>query len=234
MKYVIFGGAGGVGSALARKLVERGEQVFLVGRSEDKLTALSNEIGAGYAVADVTDPEGVQTALASLDGEIAGLAYAVGTIGLKPLQRVTREDMIQAYDVNVVGAVSAIQAVRDKLVEGGGIVLFSSVAAQRGFNNHLAVAGAKGALEAICRTLAAELAPKARVNAIAMSLTDTPLAKELTANEKIREGVARAHPLRRLGRPEEVAALASHLLSGDAAWTTGAVFNLDGGRGNLA
>lgn len=234
MQTVIFGGAGGVGSALARRLSASGKPVFLIGRTEPKLAALADELGAGYAVANVTDPQSVETALSQVDEDIAGLAYAVGTIGLKPLQRVTREDLVDALDVNVVGAVHAIQAARSRLAGPGGIVLFSSVAAQRGFTNHLAVASAKGALEAVCRTLAAELAPKIRVNAIAMSLTDTPLAEELTASEKIREGIARAHPLRRIGRPEDVAALAAHLLSDDGSWTTGAVFNLDGGRGNLA
>jgi len=234
MHYIIFGGAGGVGSALARRLSKLGENVFLIGRTEEKLADFAEEIGADYAVADVTDQQSVESALSRVDGEIGGMAYAVGTIGLKPLQRVERDDLINAYDVNVVGALYAVQAARPKLARDSSIVLFSSVAAQRGFTNHLAVAGAKGALEAVCRTLAAELAPRTRVNAIAMSLTDTPLAAELTANDKIKEGVARAHPLRRIGQPDDVAALAAHLLSNDASWMTGAVVNLDGGRGNLA
>lgn len=234
MQYVILGGAGGVGSALARRLTSAGRQVFLVGRTEQKLATLAEEVGADYAVADVTDRESVAAALSGVEGEIGGMAYAVGTIGLKPMKRVDRDDLVTAFDVNVVGALYAVQAAQDKLASDSSIVLFSSVAAQRGFNNHVAVASAKGALEALCRTLAAELAPKTRVNAIAMSLTDTPLATELTANEKIKEGVARAHPMRRIGEPDDVAALAAHLLSDDAAWMTGAVVNLDGGRANLA
>ncbi len=233
MQTVIFGGAGGVGSALARRLSANGQRVFLIGRTESKLAELADELDADYAVADVTDPQSVETALEPID-EINGFAYAVGTIGLKPLKRVTREDMMQAFDVNVIGAVQAIQCAKDKLSDHSSLVLFSSVAAQRGFTNHTAVASAKGAVEALCRTLAAEMAPKTRVNAIAMSLTDTPLAKELTASENIKQGVARAHPLQRIGQPEDVAALAAHLLSDDSAWTTGAVFNLDGGRANLA
>lgn len=234
MQYVIFGGAGGVGSALARRLTERGENVFLIGRNEEKLAQCAEELDAAYAVGDVTDPGSIEAALAAVDGGIGGIAYAVGTIGLKPLSRVTRDDMVHAFDVNVVGVLYALQAARDRLADGSSVILFSSVAAQRGFNNHVAVAGAKGALEAVCRTLAAELAPKTRVNAIAMSLTDTPLAEELTANDKIKQGVARAHPLRRIGKPDEVAALAAHLLSSDSAWMTGAVVNLDGGRASLA
>jgi len=234
MQTVIFGGAGGVGSALARQLTAAGRPVFLVGRTEAKLKDLADELDVGYAVADVTDEDSIKTAIEKVDDDIAGLAYAVGTIALKPLQRVTRNDLVHALDVNVVGAIHAVQAVKAKLLDPSAVVLFSSVAAQRGFTNHLAVASAKGALEAVSRTLAAELAPKTRVNAIAMSLTDTPLAEELTANEKIKEGVARAHPLRRIGRPEDVAKLAVHLLGEESAWTTGAVFNLDGGRANLA
>lgn len=234
MQHVIFGGAGGVGSALARRLADRGEKTFLIGRNEEKLARRAEELGAAYAVGDVTDQGSVEAALAAVEGEIGGIAYAVGTIGLKPLSRVTRDDMVHAFDVNVMGALYALQAARNQLADGSGVVLFSSVAAQRGFNNHVAVASAKGALEAVCRTLAAELAPKTRVNAIAMSLTDTPLAEELTANDKIKQGVARAHPMRRIGQPDEVAALAAHLLSEDAAWMTGAVVNVDGGRANLA
>jgi NAD(P)-dependent dehydrogenase (short-subunit alcohol dehydrogenase family) len=233
MQTVIFGGAGGVGSALARRLSAEGRKVFLIGRTESSLAELADELDAGYAVADVTDPQTVEEALEQVD-DIGGLAYAIGTIGLKPLKRVTREDLIHAFDVNVVGAVQAVQAAKDKLSDDSSIVLFSSVAAQRGFTNHTAVASAKGAVEALCRTLAAEMAPKTRINAIAMSLTDTPLAKELTASDNIRQGVARAHPLQRIGQPDDIAALAAHLLSGDSAWTTGAVFNVDGGRANLA
>lgn len=155
---------------------------------------------------DVTDHQNVESALTKVDDDISGLAYAGDTIGLKPLQRVTRDDLVHALDVNAVGAVHAIQA----------------------------AASAKGALEAVCGTLAADMAPRTRVNAIAMSLTDTPHATELTVHEKIKQGVARAHPLKRIGQPEDVAALAAHLLSDDASWTTGAVFNRDGGRANLA
>jgi len=234
MRTVIFGGAGGVGSALAKRLTDQGRKVFLIGRSEDKLSALAEELGAEYAVADVTDQESVDDAIKQVDDDIDGLAYAIGTIGLKPLQQVTRKDLADAYEINVVGAIQAIQAAKDRMADQGSIVLFSSVAAQRGFTHHTAIAGAKGAVEAVCRTLAAELAPKIRVNAVAMSLTDTPLAKELTSNDKIKEGVARAHPLGRIGDPDDVAGLAAYLLSKDSGWVTGAVFNLDGGRANLA
>jgi NAD(P)-dependent dehydrogenase (short-subunit alcohol dehydrogenase family) len=234
MTTVLFGGAGGVGSALAKRLSAQGHSVFLIGRSEEKLSGLAAEIDANFAVADVTDKASIDQAIEQVDDDITGLAYAVGTIGLKPFQRVSHDDLHEAFDINVVGAVHAIQAAKSKLADPSSVVLFSSVAAQMGFTNHTAVACAKGAVEALGRTLAAELAPRTRVNSIAMSLTDTPLAKELTSNDKIKQGVARAHPLRRLGQPDDVAALAAHLLSEDSSWTTGAVFNLDGGRGNLA
>jgi NAD(P)-dependent dehydrogenase (short-subunit alcohol dehydrogenase family) len=232
--FTIFGGAGGVGSALSRRLAGDGHQLHLVGRSEAPLKELSSEIGGTYAIADVTDAEAVEAAVADGPGELTGLAYAVGTIDLKPFRKLTSDDMRHAFEVNVIGAINAVKASKERMNDAGSVVLFSSIAAQNGFQNHTAVSAAKGAVEALTRQLAAEYAPRVRVNAVALSLTDTPLAKDITANEAVRKGIADSHPMGRIGRPEDAAAMAAFLLSEDASWATGAIYNLDGGRAPLA
>ncbi|WP_273145544.1 SDR family NAD(P)-dependent oxidoreductase [Oceanicaulis alexandrii] len=226
--YAVFGGAGGVGSALARSLTSNGQQVHLIGRNEDALSRLAEDIGASYAVADATDSDAVEQALEQ------GMAYAVGTIDLKPLRRVTAEDMRHAYEVNVIGALNAARSSRSRISEHGSMVLFSSVAAQKGFQNHTAIAAAKGAVDALTRQLAAEYAPKVRVNAIAMSLTETPLAASVLKSDAMRDGIAKSHALQRLGQPEDPAALARFLLSDESSWITGSILNVDGGRAALA
>lgn len=232
--YAIFGGAGGVGSALARKLTSNGHEVHLIGRTEDSLSELAEEIGASYAVADATDSDAVEKAIEQGPDSLDGMAYAVGTIDLKPLRRVTAEDMRHAFDVNVVGALNAARASRERMGKDSAMVLFSSVAAQKGFQNHTAIASAKGALEALTRQLAAEYAPKTRVNAIALSLTDTPLASAVLKSDAMRDGIAKSHALHRLGQPEDPAALARFLLSEESSWMTGTILNVDGGRTALA
>lgn len=232
--YAIFGGAGGVGSALARNLTSNGHEVHLIGRTEDSLSELAEEIGASYAVADATDSDAVEKAIGQGPEALDGMAYAVGTIDLKPLRRVTAEDMRHAFDVNVIGALNAARASRERMGKDSAMVLFSSVAAQKGFQNHTAIASAKGALEALTRQLAAEYAPKTRVNAIALSLTDTPLASSVLKSDAMRDGIAKSHALQRLGQPEDPAALARFLLSDESSWMTGTILNVDGGRTALA
>jgi NAD(P)-dependent dehydrogenase (short-subunit alcohol dehydrogenase family) len=120
-----------------------------------------------------------------------------------------------------------------KLAEAASVVFFSSVAVRQGFASHASVAMAKGAVEGLTLSLAAELAPRVRVNAIAPSLTVTPLTAGLTANEKMAEGLAQSHPLQRLGRADDPAALAAFLLGDEASWMTGQIIGVDGGRGTL-
>ena len=139
-----------------------------------------------------------------------------------------------APDVNVIGALNAARASRERMGKDSAMVLFSSVAAQKGFQNHTAIASAKGALEALTRQLAAEYAPKTRVNAIALSLTDTPLASSVLKSDAMRDGIAKSHALQRLGQPEDPAALARFLLSDESSWMTGTILNVDGGRTALA
>ncbi|HEY8567221.1 MAG TPA: SDR family oxidoreductase [Beijerinckiaceae bacterium] len=232
---LIYGGTGGIGAATARKLRQRGYAVHLVARDEAALRSLAGELDGGFTAGDVGDPSLFARA-AGEAGPLAGLVYAVGTINLKPLARLSDADFEMDFRVNALGAARAIQATLPSLKAGEGtssVVLFSTVAVAQGFAAHASVAMAKGAVEGLTLALAAELAPKVRVNAVAPSLTRTPLAKALTANEAVANGIAQMHALPRLGTPEDIAALAAFLISDEASWITGQIIGVDGGRSSL-
>ncbi len=234
---IIFGGAGGIGSAIARRLAARGDRLHLVGRNRDTLAAMARDIGAPSSLADVTDPAAIAAAVAAAaqDGGLAGLVYAVGTINLKPIGALTEADFERDWRVNALGAALALKAAAPSLkqVEGSSVVLFSTVAVRQGFAAHASVSMAKGAVEGLTLALAAELAPKVRVNCIAPSLSRTPLADALIRNEALAKAVAETHALRRLGEADDIAGLAAFLLGPDAAWITGQVIGVDGGRSTL-
>ena len=232
---LIFGGTGGIGAALARRLASSGRRIHLIARDGPRLGALAQELGAGHSVCDVTDLATIKTCLAAIEGPLDGLAYAVGSIDLKPLARLTPEDMLAAYRLNALGAALSIQAALPGLKAAGdaSVLLLSSVAVAQGFPNHAAIAMAKGAVEGLTRSLAAELAPRIRVNCLAPSLTRTTLAEPLLANAQMADAIGALHALQRLGQPEDIAALAALLLSPDAGWITGQVIGIDGGRARL-
>jgi NAD(P)-dependent dehydrogenase (short-subunit alcohol dehydrogenase family) len=235
-KILIYGGSGGIGSAAARALHARGYELHLVGRNEEKLAAAAAELGAGYTVGDVCEAELFPRVTADAGDSLNGLVYAVGTITLKPIHRLAEADFLRDFRVNAVGAALAIQAALPALKKCEGaasVVLFSSVAVLQGFNMHASVGMAKGAVSALALSLAAELAPKVRVNAIAPSLTRTPLAKGLVSNEQMAAAIAGLHAIPRLGAPEDIAALVSFLISSEADWITGQVMSVDGGRSTL-
>ncbi|TDQ85518.1 NAD(P)-dependent dehydrogenase (short-subunit alcohol dehydrogenase family) [Dongia mobilis] len=234
---VIVGGTGGIGAALARRLAADGKRLHLVARDEARLIGLAEALDAGWSSADVTDPAELATALGGVAGPVAGLAYAVGSINLKPLPRLSAEEMLADFRLNALGAALAVQAALPGLKAtetGAAILLYSSVAAGRGFPNHASVALAKGAVEGLTRSLAAELAPRIRVNCLAPSLVRTDLARPLTGNQQMAEAIARQHPLQRLGEAEDLAGLGALLLSPESAWITGQVIGVDGGRAALA
>ncbi|SFZ86579.1 NAD(P)-dependent dehydrogenase, short-chain alcohol dehydrogenase family [Devosia enhydra] len=235
-KVLVYGASGGIGSAIARALHARGMSLHLSGRSEETLSALADDLSASFTVADIADPAEHARIVAEAGTPLAGLVYAVGTITLKPLARLTVQDMLRDYELNAMGAALAVQAALPALKASSSpasVLLFSSVAVEQGFASHASISMAKGAVEGLVRALAAELAPKVRVNAIAPSLTRTPLAAPLTGSEQMAAAIAQMHAMGRLGVPEDIAALAALLVSPDSGWITGQVIGVDGGRSRL-
>lgn len=233
---VIFGGAGAVGSATARILQQRGFALHLVGRNEEKLAQVATELDATFTVADVTDSASFSRVAQDAGSPLAGLVYAVGTINLRSLARLTEQDFVDDFRINAAGAALAVAALLPALKKNeraASVVLFSTVAALQGFSFHASTAMAKGAVNGLTLSLAAELAPRVRVNAVAPSLTRTPLAASLLANEQTAQSLAGLHALPRLGTPEDIAAAAAFLVSQDADWITGQIISVDGGRSTL-
>lgn len=234
-KYLIYGGNGGIGRAIARSLREDGHELHLVGRDAQALADGAAELDAAYSVADVTKARQIARAASDAGDDLAGLVYAVGTINLKPLARLTEDDFLADFRLNAMGAALAVQASLGALKagQGGSVLLFSTVAARQGFAAHASVAMAKGAVEGLVRALGAELAPKVRVNAIAPSLTRTPLAAPMLGSEQMAKAIAGMHALPRIGAPEDMAGLARLLLTDAGGWITGQVIGVDGGRSTL-
>jgi NAD(P)-dependent dehydrogenase (short-subunit alcohol dehydrogenase family) len=235
-KVLIYGGSGGIGAATAQALHRKGHALHLVGRDAAKLAAVAATVAASHTVADVGDADSFARVMEDAGDRLTGLVYAVGTINLKPLSRLTTADFETDFRVNALGAALAVQAAVPALKASDGtasVVLFSTVAVAQGFTAHASVAMAKGAVEGLTLALAAEMAPKMRVNCIAPSLTRTPLAKALTGNEQMATAIAQMHAMQRLGEPEDVANLAAFLISAESGWMTGQVIGVDGGRSSL-
>lgn len=236
MTTLIFGATGGVGASIARKLHAQGKPVFLSGRDEDALSKLADELDAPSKACDVLDSEQIEQVIeaAAEDGEITGLAFAAGSIDLAPLKKLNREAVRKTFELNAVSAAEAVRLATPHLRKSGGAaVLFSTVAVGQGFVSHGAISMAKGAVEGLTRAVAAEWAPKARINAVAPSLLDTGIAQPLLSSDKMRDGLAKMHAMERMGEADDAAAMAVFLLSDEAGWITGQVFPVDGGRSRV-
>ncbi|MFT4855632.1 MAG: NAD(P)-dependent dehydrogenase (short-subunit alcohol dehydrogenase family) [Algoriphagus sp.] len=219
---VIIGGNSGIGKAIAADLSSKGTNLFLYSKSGDGTTAL--DISSDFDV------------IPNLPEVIDGLVYCPGTINLKPFHRISISDFQKEMDINFFGAVRVLQACLKglKKSDSASVVLFSTVAVQTGMGFHAGIASAKGAIEGLSRSLAAEWAPnKIRVNTIAPSLTDTPLASNLLSTPEKKESSDKRHPLGRVGTSEDIAKAASYLLSEDSSWMTGQILHLDGGMSSL-
>ncbi len=227
---LVVGGSSGIGLALVKLLAANGAQVYNVSRN----SAEEWPEGVKHFQADVTaDVSGIDSFLPE---QLHGMVYSVGSINLKPFGRLTTDDFMQDYRLNVLGAVSVLQQSLKalKAAQGASVVLMSSVAAGAGMSFHASIASAKGAVEGLALALAAELASvHIRVNVVAPSLTDTPLAQNLLATPEKQEASAKRHPLSRYGKPEDIAAAIGYLLSADSSWVTAQVLGVDGGLGKL-
>ncbi|MEM1359163.1 MAG: SDR family oxidoreductase [Bacteroidota bacterium] len=226
--YLIVGGSSGIGRALVDQLLTTGHSVMVWAREPRDLP--SSVTFEAYDVVGEADPP-----KSSLPAELDGLVYCPGSINLKSFRSLKAPAFREAFELNVVGAVRCLQTAERALKKSGNgsVVFFSTVAVQRGMPFHAGVAAAKGALEGLTRSLAAEYAPNIRVNAIAPSLTDTPLAGKLLATEEKRQASAERHPLKRVADASEVAAMAAFLLSSQAAFMTGQIVGMDGGLGAI-
>jgi 3-oxoacyl-[acyl-carrier protein] reductase len=223
---LVVGGSHGIGLSVVEQLLEKRYEVTVASRTN---TAISH-LPLSYIEMDVLKEVDSIKDL----GPLRALVYCPGSINLKPFTSLSTSDFNSDFEINVLGAIKCIQATLPALKVGNGsIVLFSSVAASQGMAYHASVAASKGAIEALCRSLAAEFAPSVRVNAIAPSLTDTPLAAHLLNHEKKRELNEQRHPLKRIGRAEDIASMALHLISDHGSWITGQVFAIDGGLSNV-
>ena len=233
-KYLIVGATGSIGSSLAAQLYESGKEVHLVGRDENQTKSLSEKLNSEYSIADVLDDGFVDKINANID-DVKGIVYCVGSIDLKPLKMASESDFNKCMKLNLYSAIDLIKGYQDSLKKNNGsIVLFSTVAAQRGFTNHSIIASTKAAVEGLTVSLAAEFAPNIRVNCVALSLTNSKIAQPLLKNTALAQGIAKAHPLKRIGEGKDGAALAKFLVTDESSWVTGQVIAVDGGRSKLS
>lgn len=225
---LVIGGSSGIGLEITRQLAANGAQVLTLSRTAPDI----NLPNVRWVQTDMASPD---FPTEQLPDTLHGLVYCPGSINLKPFARIKAEDFRQELEINAVGAFRSIQAALPALKKSGegAILLFSTVAMQTGMSFHAGIAAAKGAVEGLARALAAELAPLVRVNCIAPSLTDTPLASGLLNTDEKRMNAASRHPLRRIGTVGDMASAALFLLSDQSTFITGQILHIDGGLGTL-
>ena len=226
---LIIGASSGIGKELANKLSASGYNVWGTYNTKE---VNENKENLKYLKLDVLED---RLNLEELPEIIDGFVYCPGSINLKPFNRIKPDEFIKDFELQVVGAINVLQSILPRIQKStnGSIVFFSTVAVKIGLPFHTIVSSSKGAIEGFTRALAAELAPKIRVNCIAPSLTDTPLAASLLNTEQKREANAQKHPLKRIGTTNDIASMAEFLLSADSSWITGQVFYVDGGMSSI-
>lgn len=226
---LVVGGSSGIGYELSSKLASQGHDVFATYNQHE---VSSEKTNLHYHRLNILDKE---IDLSFLPQQLDGLVYCPGSVNLKPFQRIKPEEFASDYELVVVGAVKTIQSALSRLRQSNhpAIVLFSTVAVQVGFNFHTQIAASKGAIEGLMRSLAAEFAPRIRVNCVAPSLTDTPLTHNLISTDEKRSLNEQRHPLKRIGTTSDIADAVEFLLSEKSSWITGQVLHVDGGISKL-
>lgn len=215
---LLVGGTKGIGAALAARLQKDNWEV---------LTASRSAFSGNHQIFDAAD----STQKLELPEKLDAVVYLPGTINLKPFHRIGEAELLAEFQTNFFGAFRVLQQTFPALKKGTNpaVVVFSTVAVTQGMPFHAGIASAKGALEGLTRSLAAEWAPTVRVNAIAPSLTDTGLAEKLLNTDVKKQASADRHPLKKVGTPDDLAAMAAYLISDQAGWITGQIFHIDGG-----
>ena len=234
-KILIFGATGAVGSSLAKLLKDGPTDCHLIGKNEEEVSKLSDETGHSFSIADVLEDNFIEKIERDLNGvEICGIAYCVGSIDLKPINLISRKDILKCFSLNLFPIYDIVKKFQQSLKNNkGSIVLFSTVAVKQGFPNHSIISPAKASLEGLTVSLASEFSPNVRVNCIAPSMSNSKMASKILKNPKIAEGIAKQHPLKRVGEGKDSAALAKFLLSDESSWITGQIIGVDGGRSNV-
>jgi len=225
-KYLIAGATSEIGQDLIKKLLTNGNSVTTISRTKKELENVTSH------ECDICN---WQVALPDIEGPFSGLVYLPGTINLHPFRQLSIDDFRNDMEINYLGAVRVIQTYLPQLVSepNSSIVLISSVAASLGLFYHASIASAKAAVEGLGISLAAELAPKIRVNIVAPSITKTPLSEKLLDSETKIENMLKKHPLQMIGQPSDIANAIHYLLSEESRWITGQVLHVDGGFSNL-
>ncbi len=222
---VLVGGSHGIGNALVR-ILHNDHTVYVASRTTEGLEGLNVTHIPFDATTDDLDT-------ASLPEEIHGFVYCPGSINLKPFKMMSLDTFEQDMKLNFFSLVRTVKTIIGKMTEGSSMVFFSTVAVGTGMPFHTSVAAAKGAIEGFAKSMAAEYAPKIRVNVVAPSLVNTPLAGRLLSNDKKVEMMSQRHPLKRVGKPEDIANIAAFLLKEDSSWMTGQIVGVDGGMSTL-
>ncbi len=225
--YLIVGGNSGIGLQISQDLLHKSAAVCVMSRVEKNAELLP---GARFLACDITQD---QSLFPNIDGPLDGIIYCPGSINLKPFRALKEADFLNDLHINYLGAIKVIQKYLPNLQQGSdpNIILFSTVAVQKGMPYHASIAGAKGAIEGLCKALAAEFAPKIRVNAIAPSLVQTPLSTKLTDTDIKVSAAAERHPLKKIGQASDISEAAHFLLQ--AKWVSGQIIGIDGGLSNL-
>ncbi len=227
MHYLLIGGSKGIGLKTGELLEKQGHQITVASRSKGHIHP-----NWGHVPFDATKDS---LPMDELPSQLDGICYFPGSINLKPFSSLSAEDYQKDLEINFLPIPRIIGQVLPLLKKGKNpsIILFSTVAVQRGMAFHCSISAAKGAVEGFTRSLSAELAPNIRVNAIAPSLIETDLAEKLLSNEARKKAAIERHPLKRFGQPEDIAEMACFLLGEKASWITGQIFHIDGGLSSI-
>ena len=229
-KIIIIGANGAVGKACTANLAEK--DLVLISRSEFDDSSESQP-NSEKVVLDINNYEKTEDFINSIDYEISGIIFAIGSITIKPFSNTSIEDFKKLMDDNFYNIVNFLKLSINKMSNDSSVVFFSTIAASRGLKGHTGISSAKSAILGLCRSLAADYAPKIRFNTISPSLSYSKMAEFITSNEKVAEGLGKLHPMSRLGKGDDIANLATFLISDKSSWITGQDFAVDGGRSAL-